>query len=164
VLFGIWWVGAEAVIGAEAAADGADIGLCTTTTFAAADAVVGGGEIAVLSLDPFGKPAPDVPFGVTDYATSVRVHGDQIVPERVPGPALNGRSVDDVVAAARHAASASGLTAGERVMSTADWATADDVVDHFLAVFAVGGSLVQVAHPDPAALDRRRAMEKVTRG
>jgi hypothetical protein len=30
-------------------------------------------------------------------------------------------------------------------------------------VFAAGASLVQVANPDPAALDRRRQMEKVTR-
>ncbi|MDY6869413.1 MAG: TIGR03089 family protein, partial [Actinomycetota bacterium] len=35
--------------------------------------------------------------------------------------------------------------------------------EDLLAVYAVGGSLVQVAHPDPAALQRRRATEKVTR-
>ena len=60
--------------------------LCTADRFAEADAAVGPGEIAVLSLDPFGKPVPDLPVGVTDYATSVRVHGDQIIPERTPGP------------------------------------------------------------------------------
>ncbi len=51
----------------------------------------------MLSLDPFGKPAADLPVGVTDYATSVRVHGDQISPERHPGPALDGRSVAEVL-------------------------------------------------------------------
>ena len=32
-----------------------------------------------------------------------------------------------------------------------------------LAVFAAGASLVQVANPDAALLDRRRVTEKVTR-
>ena len=45
------------------------------------------GEIAVLSLDPFGKPVPDLPVGLADYATAVRVHGDDISPERHPGAA-----------------------------------------------------------------------------
>lgn len=160
VLFGAWWIGADVVIGDDGPAD---IALCTADALDTADAAVGTGEIAVLSLDPFGKPAPDLPVGIVDYATAVRVHGDQIVPERRPGPALNGRSVEDVLAAAQRAAAAAGFTAGDRIMSTADWVTADDVIDHLLAVFAVGGSLVQVAHPDPGALDRRRSMEKVTR-
>src|SRR6478735_10854127 len=80
VLFGIWWIGAEVVTAGQA-----DVALCTAPRLAEADDAVGVGEIAVLSLDPFGKPAPDLPVGVTDYATAVRVHGDQIVPERAPG-------------------------------------------------------------------------------
>ncbi|WP_197374166.1 TIGR03089 family protein [Mycolicibacterium baixiangningiae] len=168
VLFGLWWIGAEALVGGGAESDGADsdgadIALCTAQRIDEADAAVGTGEIAVLSLDPFGKPVADLPVGLTDYATAVRVHGDQIVPERGPGPALNGRSVDEVVAAAARAATAAGLQPKDRVLSTAGWATADDVTTHLLAVYAVGGSLVQVAHPDPAVLERRRAMEKVTR-
>ena len=79
----------------------ADVALCTADRLAEADAAVGMGEVAVLSLDPFGKPVPDLPVGVTDYATSVRVHGDQIVPEREPGAALDGRSVADVLAGGR---------------------------------------------------------------
>ena len=71
----------------------------------------------MLSLDPFGKPVPDLPVGVTDYATAVRVHGDQISPERAPGAALDGRSVADVLAAARTSAAAQGFAAGDRVMS-----------------------------------------------
>ncbi|TFV58659.1 TIGR03089 family protein [Mycobacterium sp. PS03-16] len=160
VLFGLWWIGAEAVLGA---AD-ADVALCTADRIDEADQAVGTGEIAVLSLDPFGKPVADLPVGLTDYATAVRVHGDQITPERMPGPALDGRSVGRVVADARSAAEAASLTPGARVMSTAPWTTADDVVAHLLSVFAVGGSLVQVAHPDPAAMERRRTMEKVTHG
>lgn len=160
VLFGIWWIGAGVVLGAG----DADVALCTTDRLSDADAAVGVGEVAVLSLDPFGKPADDVPVGVTDYATAVRVHGDQIVPEAAPGPALNGRSVADLLAEARGSAQTQGLTARDRVLSSADWDTAEALIDHLLAPFVVGASLVQVANPDPAALDRRRQTEKVTRG
>ena len=161
VLFGVWWIGADAVL------DGrndiaADIALCTAGRLDEADAT-GASEVAVLSLDAFGRPAPDLPVGVTDYATAVRVHGDQIVAERDPGPALAGRSVDEVLGACRNSASARGLTAGERVLSTASWDGPDDVIADLLAVLVIGGSLVQVANPDQAALPRRIETEKVTR-
>ena len=158
VLFGVWWIGAEALIGGGEA----DVALCAAERLDEADAT-GAGEVAVLSLDAFGRPAPDLPIGVTDYATAVRVHGDQIVAERHPGPALSGRSVDQVLEACRTAAAAQGLTAGDRMLSTASWDTPDGVVDGLLSVLAVGASLVQVANPDPAALPRRMATEKVTR-
>jgi uncharacterized protein (TIGR03089 family) len=160
VLFGAWWIGAETLIGDHT---DADVALCTADRLDEADAAAGTGEIAVLSLDPFGKPVADLPVGLTDYATSVRVHGDQIVPERAPGPALDGRSVDDVLVAARASAAAEGLVATDRVWSAGSWNTANRLIDNLLAVFAVGGSLVQVANADPAVQDRRRAMEKVTR-
>ncbi|OHV02062.1 TIGR03089 family protein [Mycobacterium talmoniae] len=159
VLFGVWWIGAEAVL------DGpAEVALCTAARLADADAAVGiGGEVAVLSLDPFGRPAPDLPVGVTDYATAVRVHGDQIDAERQPGPALAGRSVDQVLAAAEKSAADRGLTSADRVLSTAPWTTAEELIDALLAPLAAGASLVQVAHPDPDALPRRIETEKVTR-
>jgi uncharacterized protein (TIGR03089 family) len=159
VLFGIWWIGAEVVLNGAA-----DIALCTLDRLPEADeAVAPAGEIAVLSLDPFGKPVADLPVGITDYATSVRVHGDQISPERHPGAALDDRSVNDVLADAHGSAVAQGLTAGDRVLSFGHWDTPDTLVDNLLAVFAIGASLVQVANPDPALLERRRQMEKVTR-
>jgi uncharacterized protein (TIGR03089 family) len=159
VLFGGWWIGADVVLG-----DGpeADIALCTVDRLDAAD-TTGAGEVAVLSLDPFGRPAPDLPVGVTDYATAVRLHGDQIVAERHPGPALAGRSVDEVLTACQTSAATRVLTAGDRVLSTASWDGPDDVIEGLLAVLSVGGSLVQVANPDPAALRRRIETEKVTR-
>lgn len=162
VLLGTWWIGAEVLTAAPDLQ--ADVALCTADRLDEADAAVGAGEVAVLSLDPFGKPVDGLPIGVTDYATAVRVHGDQIVPERHPGVALDGRSVADVLAVAQAAAAARGLTAEDRVLSVAGWATAADLTENFLAVLAAGASLVQVANPDPAALDRRREMEKVTRG
>jgi uncharacterized protein (TIGR03089 family) len=160
VLFGIWWIGAEVVLNGGAA----DIAFCTLDRLPDADDAVGVGEIAALSLDAFGKPVPDLPVGVTDYATAVRVHGDQISPERHPGPALDGRSVADVFVDAQSSAAAQGFTAGDRVMSTAGWPTADELTATLLAVFVAGASLVQVANPDASALERRREMEKVTRG
>ncbi|MEW2481192.1 TIGR03089 family protein [Mycobacterium sp. NPDC049093] len=158
-LFGIWWIGSEVVLDGDA-----DMALCTRDRLDEADDAVSGGEVAVLSLDPFGKPAPDLPIGVTDYATAVRVHGDQIVPERVPGPALAGRSVSEVLEAARNSAAAQGFTADDRVLSSAAWATPDELVANLIAVFAAGASLVQVANPDVDAQERRRTTEKVTRG
>ncbi|HXA91026.1 MAG TPA: TIGR03089 family protein [Mycobacterium sp.] len=159
VLFGVWWIGAEALLGDSAA----DLALCTADRLDEADACVAGGEVAVLSLDPFGRPAPDLPIGVTDYATAVRVHGDQIVPERRPGPALAGRSVDEILADCENSAAARGLTSSDRVLSSAAWAGPDELVDGLLAIMAVGASLVQVANPDPGLLQRRVDAEKVTR-
>jgi uncharacterized protein (TIGR03089 family) len=161
VLFGVWWIGAEAVL-----AGAADIALCTAERLDDAfeiTAAAPGGEVAVLSLDPFGRPATDLPIGVTDYATAVRVHGDQITPERHPGSALAGRSVDEILADCSGSAAARGVTSSDRVLSSASWDTADELVNGLLAVMAVGASLVQVANPDPAALQRRIEMEKVTR-
>ena len=95
----------------------------------------------------------------------MRVHGDQIVPERTPGPALDGRSVDEVLAAARNPPRRRGLTRSRpRAVDAPAGITADELVDNLLAVFAVGASLVQVANPDAALLDRRRETEKVTKG
>jgi uncharacterized protein (TIGR03089 family) len=161
VLFGVWWVGAEAVLDP---AEPADIALCTAERLDEADAAVGvGGEVAVLSLDPFGRPVPGLPIGVTDYATAVRVHGDQIIPEPRPGPALAGRSVEAILADCQTSVATRGLTAQDRVLSSASWAGPGELIDGLLAILAVGASLVQVANPDPAALQRRVETEKVTR-
>jgi uncharacterized protein (TIGR03089 family) len=160
VLFGVWYIGAEVVLGQG----DCHIACCTAGRLDEADAAVGpGGEVVVLSLDPFGKPIADLPFGVTDYATAVRVHGDQITAERQPGPALAGRSAAEVLLAAETSAAARGLTATDRVLSTAGWGTPDALIDHLLAVFAAGASLVQVAHADPEVQTRRRTAEMVTK-
>lgn len=163
VLFGAWWIGAEVLL---TESDGtADVALCTADRIGAADAAVAdsGGEVVVLSLDPFGRPAPDLPVGVTDYATAVPVHGDQIAPEPRPGPALAGTAPEEVLAACEKSAAATGVTAVDRVWSANDWGTPTDLIDNMLAVFAAGASLVQVCHPDPGAQQRRRDTEKVTR-
>lgn len=158
VLFGVWWIGAEAV------RDGpAEVALCTIDRLDEADDAANGGEVAVLSLDPFGKPVPDLPIGVTDYATAVRVHGDQVVPARTPGPALAGQSAAQVLAACAQSAALQSLTGEDRVLSSLAWDRPEHLVDRLLTVLSVGGSLVQVANPDPGALPRRVETEKVTR-
>lgn len=158
VLLGVWWIGAEVVLGGPA-----ELALCTAGRLAEADAAAAGGEVAVLSLDPFGKPAPDLPIGVTDYATAVRVHGDQAIPEGTPGPALAGRTVEQTLDEARRSAARLGLSATDRVVSDHQWSTPQQIVDNLLAVLAAGASLVQVVNPDPGLMERRRATEKVTR-
>ncbi len=157
VLFGVWWTGAEVVLDGDA-----EIALCTVDRLDEADAT-GATEVAVLSLDAFGRPVPNLPIGVTDYATAVRVHGDQIVGERSPGPAFDGRPVDEVLQASHQAATAQGLTSTDRVLSSASWDTPDDVIGGLLSVLSVGGSLVYVANPDAATLARKTETEKVTR-
>ncbi|HYQ36443.1 MAG TPA: TIGR03089 family protein [Mycobacterium sp.] len=163
VLFGVWWIGAEAVLGAGPA----DLALCTAERLDEADSLLSmtalGGEVAVLSLDPFGRPVPDPPIGVTDYATAVRVHGDQIVPEASPGPALAGRSVDEILADCESSSAARELASTDRVLSSASWTEPRELVDGLLSILAVGASLVQVANPDPSVRQRRIETEKVTR-
>lgn len=158
VLLGAWWIGAQVSLSGEA-----DVALCTLDRLTEAEDAVGMGEIAVLSLDAFGRPVDDLPVGITDYATAVRAQGDQIVPEQVPGPVLDGRSVDDVLEQARARAADLGLTGTDRVLSTRPWSTSQEVIDHLLAVFAAGASLVQVANEDPDTRERRISSEKVTR-
>jgi uncharacterized protein (TIGR03089 family) len=159
VLFGIWYIGAEVVLGRSEC----DIACCTADRLDEADAaVVPGGEVVALSLDAFGKPVEGLPFGITDYATAVRVPADGITPEPNPGAALAGRSVADVLSAARAQAASRSWTDADRVLSSASWDTAEAIIDNMLAVFVAGASLVQVAHPDPEKLARRVQTEKVT--
>lgn len=161
VLLGVWWIGAEVCLGG--AADSAEIALCTLDRLDEAEAAVGMGEIAVLSLDPFGKPVDDLPVALTDYATAVRAQGDQIIPESNPGPALAGRSPAEVLEDARNRAATKDLTADDRVISTGEWDTVDGLLERLVAPYAAGASLVQVANQDPARRDRRVETEKVTR-
>lgn len=158
VLLGCWWAGAEVVLEPD---PDADLALVTADRLdEAADAA----EVAVLSLDAFGRPAENLPIGVTDYATSVRVHGDQFRPEPAPAgaPALDGRTVAETLDAAAESAARQGFSSDDRVLSTTDWTTTDELVDGLLAVLAAGASLVQVTNPDAERVERRIASEKVT--
>jgi uncharacterized protein (TIGR03089 family) len=117
--------------------------------------------VAALSLDPMGGPVRDLPIGVTDYATAVRVHGDQFLPGGT-GAALDGMPVSEVLTEARKSAARQGFAEGDRVLSSASWDTPAELIDGYLAVLTAGASLVQVANPDPALRERRVESERVT--
>lgn len=160
VLFGVWYIGAEVVLGQG----DCDVACCTAERLDEAATAAGpGGEVVAMSLDPFGKPVADLPFDVIDYATSVRVHGDQITPEHSPGPALNGRGVHDVLETVSGIATALTLGSTDRIICTRPWDSADEVLTNVLSVFSVGASLVQVNNPDATLMGRRIATENVTR-
>lgn len=156
VLLGAWWAGLEVTLEADPDADAA---LVTADRL---DDVADAPEVAVLSLDAFGRPVPDLPVGVTDYATAVRVHGDQFRPGGAGSAALDGRGVDDVLTAARAVAVAQNVSGSDRVLSTRSWATTDDLIAGLVSVLAAGASLVQVSNPDDAAMTRRVESEKAT--
>lgn len=161
VLLAAWWCGAEVV----ADPVGADLVLCDADRLDLALAADPPHGVVALSLDAFGKGLSGLPGGVVDFATEVRLHGDDFVPwAPVPGsaPALTGASVDEVLADARARADALGLSTGDRVLSTRDWSDAPGLGDGLLAVLAAGASLVQCRNADPAALDRRAETERTT--
>lgn len=154
VHLGLWWAGATVVLGSH---PDAVLAMVTADKVADADAP----EIAAFSLDPFGKGIADLPIGVVDYATAVRVHGDTFAPAGA-GAALDGRSVEDVLAAALVAAERRNLSPTDRVLSTREWDSDDALIDGFVAVMAAGASLVQVRNPAAGSQERRRETEKVT--
>ena len=159
VLLGVWWIGAEVVLSGSRGRRVVHVRPARRGRRGRRPAA----RWRCCRWIRSASPAPDLPIGVTDYATAVRVHGDQVVAEQRPGPALAGRTVADVLAAARDSAATQGFSPADRVMSSAAWSTPDEVVDNLLAVFVAGASLVQVANPDPALTARRRETEKVTR-
>jgi uncharacterized protein (TIGR03089 family) len=161
VLLAAWWCGAEVVADPASAA----WVLCDAGRVDLALAAEPTHGIVALSLDAFGKGIPGLPAGVVDFAPEVRLHGDQFTPwDAVPGnaPALAGSTVAEVLADARGRASALGIGAGDRVLSTSEWNSVDGVTDGLLSVLVAGASLVQCRNADPAVLDRRATAEKAT--
>ncbi|MFI6168595.1 TIGR03089 family protein [Nocardia sp. NPDC051052] len=155
VLLGCWWAGTEVVLRPD---PDAELALVTPDRIDDADGIA---EVAALSLDAMGTPVRDLPVGVTDFATSVRVHGDQFLPGGA-GAALDGMPVPEVFAEAKKSAMRQGFSEGDRVLSSAPWDTPAELIDGFVAVLAAGASLVQVVNPDPALRERRIESERVT--
>ena len=158
VLLAAWWCGAE-VVGGEA-----DLVLCDAERIDLALAAAPPNGVVALSLDAFGKGLTGLPAGVIDFATEVRLHGDDFVPlAPVPGdaPALAGATVDEVLAGARSLAAELGLSAGDLVLSSLDWSS-EGLTDGLLEVLAAGASLVQVANADDDRLDRKAESERTT--
>jgi uncharacterized protein (TIGR03089 family) len=161
VLLAAWWCGAEVVDEPE----GADVVCCDARGLPVA-LRSGAGAVLALSLHSLGAGLADLPAGVLDYAVEVRAHGDVFTPGPGAGAALRvagtSRSVQDVLGSARAAAEAAGLNRSCRVLTGREWSVADGLVDVPLAVFSVGGSLVQCRNLDEAAVERRVAAERVT--
>lgn len=173
VLLGCWWTGCEVLLGDGANGNGsdgatspveADVAFVAEGRDGELDALGGADEVVVLSLDAFGRPVDDLPIGTTDYATTVRMHGDRFMPQRIDAaaPALDGRAIADVTDAARAVAVKRNLTDADRVLSVAEWDDADALIAGLLAPLAAGASLVQVSHPDDTSMRRRKEIEKVT--
>jgi uncharacterized protein (TIGR03089 family) len=131
----------------------------------------GADEVYGLSLAPLAAPLRDVPPGVTDYATEVRVHGDRFAPyapvdpasaalagASVQGAAPHATSHEELVAAAVERAGELGLAAGDRLLIAAP----SNVLDWLLAPLAAGASIVLCRHPDLHQLPQRATAERVT--
>ena len=158
-LLAVWSCGAE-LVGDPATADLvlADAARLDTALAAGADAIV------AFSLDAFGRGLTGLPTGVLDFASEVRVHGDDFVPwDPVPGDAVawDGATGAEVLDAALARAAALELTEGARVLSTLAWDSPEGLRDGLLAVLAAGASLVQVVNAE-GSLERRAETERAT--
>jgi uncharacterized protein (TIGR03089 family) len=161
VLLAVWWCGG--VVVTEPAE--AEWVLCDADRIDLALSTAPPGGVVALSLDAFGKGVPGLPTGVVDFATEVRLQGDEFAPwEPVPdtAPAVAGSTVAEVLDSARARAGEMGLSRTDRVLSTLDWSTPEGLRDGLLAVLAAEASLVQVRNPDEAAMARRAATERTT--
>jgi uncharacterized protein (TIGR03089 family) len=161
VLLAVWWCGAVVVT----EPGDAEWVLCDADRVDIALAAEPAGGVVALSLDAFGKGVPGLPAGVVDFATDVRLQGDEFTPwAPVPdeAPALDRATVSEVLAAARARAGELGLSRSDRVLSTLEWNTAAGLRDGLLAVLAAEASLVQVRNADEAALGHRAATERTT--
>ncbi|MYR06143.1 TIGR03089 family protein [Gordonia sp. SID5947] len=151
ILLGAWWAGTHVRLPGshlERSALGAVV-----TSAGAVSGYDDVDEVLVASLDPFAMGVRDLPVGVTDFASAVRVHGDQYSPSRgATGPALDGEPTDSVLSAARGAAETDGIVRGTRVLTTRPWRATEQVVANLVAPLVVGASLITVSHGDETRL------------
>ncbi|TWS26386.1 TIGR03089 family protein [Tsukamurella sputi] len=156
ILFGAWWAGCEVRFGEPGA-----VTFCAPDRLEEARDREGVDDLLAVGLDAFGLAVPDLPPGIDDYTTEVRVHPDAFTPGGA-GTALAGDAVDIVMARSTALAASAGYAAGDRVLSTREWRTVDDLYDGLLAPFAAPASVIHVSHPDPAKLMDKFATEKAT--
>ena len=155
ILLGAWWAGAHVHVTTEV-----DAPRVAFTSAAGIDEHPDADELVVASLDPFALGVADLPPGVTDYASAVRVHGDQYSPPRYSGPALDGTPASDVLDTASAQASADGVSAHSRVLSTREWRTGAGILSNLIAPLSVGASLVWVSPTPDTDLAARAASER----
>ncbi|MQA12259.1 MAG: TIGR03089 family protein [Pseudonocardiaceae bacterium] len=173
ILLGCWWCGgqviddpAEAAVTFTAPAEAGGPAREARVPAREAGGSAGGGELAIVSLDPMGMSLREPPAGgAWDYVSEARLCADDyLAPPGISDdtPALLGSGVREVLTLARRRAEELGITDGSRVLSTLDWSLPDGVVDGFLAILAAGGSLVQCGSVAVDKLPDRRATERTT--
>jgi uncharacterized protein (TIGR03089 family) len=165
VLFGAWSVGA--VVSTEP--EGALAAFAARARSAEARSAEGAGEVFALALAPLGRGfAGGPPAGARDYTAEVRAMGDAFTGPRVAdaAPALDTQdgtvAAGDLVEIAVRRAAELGLTASDRLLSTAPWDGPTDWVDGLLVPFAAGASLVLCVEPDQGLMEMRVEAERVT--
>ncbi|HKA68166.1 MAG TPA: TIGR03089 family protein [Actinomycetes bacterium] len=127
------------------------------------------GDRVLMSLRPLGGRSPQpLPPGVLDYAVEVPGYGDRFAPSRLVSPAdpaleIDGRSWSGAeLVAAAHLAGAD-LTSADRILTSADPATWPGLRAVLLGPLAAGASVVLCRNPDPARIEARITMERITR-
>ncbi len=156
ILFGAWWAGCEVRFG-----EPGPVTFCAPDRIAEARDLEGVDDLLAVGLDAFGLAVPDLPTGVDDYTSEVRVHPDAFTPSGA-GTALAGDDPEIVLARATALAASAGYAPGDRVLSTREWRTVDDLYDGLLAPFAAPASVIHVSHPDPDRLMEKFGTEKAT--
>jgi uncharacterized protein (TIGR03089 family) len=147
-LLGAWWCGAMVTTSAA----GAAVALCGLDRIAEA---TGADELAALGLDALGMGIAVLPPGIRDFASEVRVHGDEF--------ASGGSGPHDktILASARARVTALGLVPGDRLLCTTGW-DGDVPGEVLLAVLTANASLVQCTSADFVVLPSRCVAERVT--
>ncbi|WP_039993654.1 TIGR03089 family protein [Gordonia otitidis] len=155
ILLGSWWAGAHVHVDTES-----DTARVVFTSAAGIDTHADAEELVVASLDPFGLGVADLPPGVSDYASAVRVHGDQYSPPRYSGAALDGRTTTEVLDSASTLASSAGIGSTNRVLSTREWHTGTGILANLVTPLSTGASLVWVSPTPDTDLASRAASER----
>lgn len=151
VLLGAWWAGARVLVGTGS--EDARIVFTDAARLDDHDAEV----IVVVPLDPFAMGTRDLPIGVDDFGESVRAHGDRYTASGAGEIALDDVATSTLTGVESEAA------AGERVVSTRPWDTAETIAANLLAPLLAGASLVWVRGADDARIDAIASMEKAER-
>lgn len=173
VLLGCWHVGAAVLLVPPGSA-GPGTGPPPDLVLATADrldeaAGLGALDVLAASLGALAPPLSDLPPGVLDLTSEVRVHGDALP---APAPAapddpvleLAGRSWSGRLLAEQvvGAVARGGLGPGDRVLAPAEPFDLALLVGGLLGPLAAGAGVVLCASPDAAALPGRAADERVT--
>jgi uncharacterized protein (TIGR03089 family) len=126
-------------------------------------------DLLGLSLHPLGLGMAGYAGPARDFALEVRTHGDAFVPYRSPDPddpglLLGGLTLTlgALAATAWELADRLGVRPGDRVLVEDRTALEAGPVAWLLAPLAAGASIVLCRNPEPEALPRRAADERVT--